>query len=425
MVWRITFLAIQLMLALSRGITTARAADLALVGAKIYPSPAAPPIVDAVVLIKNDRIVAVGSSSRTPVPAGFKVMDTHGSVLVAGLWNCHVHLVSDGLLEPGSLSDEDLSLRLRQMFVRWGFTTVFDLASTMKSAGIIRDRIQAAQVTGPRILTVGEPFFPPRGTPVYAKPIYEANHLPSAEITDTEDAVRRVDAQIGAGAAGIKLFTGSIQGGNAPQVYMSAGDIRAITTEAHRLRRQTFAHPTDGQGVELAVDNGVDILAHVDPLAGPWSPSLIAKLKAHHIGLIPTLMLFQVYPDPRTPIEIGLGQVAAQVKAGGDILFGTDAGFMPKYDPTQEYQLMRRAMSWRAILASLTTTPARRFGFENRLGRVQPGFLADLTLLDGDPATDVAAFAHVRAVFKAGERIYLAASDEADASADRGKAYAP
>jgi len=365
-------IAVVLMLAAGWCMSHAHAADLAIIGAKVYPSPTDTPIVGAVVLIRDGRIVAVGSGSRTRVPPGFEVMNAHGGVLVSGLWNCHVHLVSDGLLTPERLSDEELTQRLRNMFVRWGFTTIFDLASTMKSAGILRGRIQAGAVAGPRILTVGEPFYPPQGTPVYAKPIYEANHLPSAEITDTRDAVRRVDAQIDAGADGIKLFTASIQGGDAPPVYMSAGDVRAITGEAHRRRRQTFAHPTDAEGVELAVDNGVDILAHVAPLAGPWSPSLLAKIKTRRIGLIPTLMLFEVYPDPRTPIEVGLGQVAAQLEAGGDILFGTDAGFMQVYDPTQEYQLMRRVMGWREILASLTTTPARRFGFQNHLGRCDP-----------------------------------------------------
>ena len=74
---------------------------------------------------------------------------------------------------------------------------------------------------------------------------------------------------------------------------------------------------------------------------------------------------------------------------------------------------MRRAMGWKAILASLTTTPARRFGFQNRLGQVRPGYLADLTLLDGDPTSDIAAFAHVRVVFSAGKPIYTAARDDA------------
>jgi imidazolonepropionase-like amidohydrolase len=63
---------------------------------------------------------------------------------------------------------------------------------------------------------------------------------------------------------------------------------------------------------------------------------------------------------------------------------------------------MARAISWRAILASLTTTPARRFGRGASLGRVKAGFVADLTLLYGDPATDPANFAHVRAVLRGG-----------------------
>jgi imidazolonepropionase-like amidohydrolase len=400
------FFTFLLALCLGQGVVTAWAADLAIVGAKVYASPDAAPLADAVVLIKAGAIVAVGSRERTAVPKGFETIDARGGVLVAGLWNCHVHLVRDGLLTPEALSDENLSTTLRRMFVQWGFTTVFDLASTMKSANAIRERIRAGSVSGPRILTVGEPFYPPGGTPVYAKPIYEQEHLPSAEIKNAAQAVDRVDIQVKEGADGIKLFTAAIQGGNAPPRYMAAEDVRAIAAEAHRLGRSSFAHPTDAQGVNLAIDNGVDILAHVDPLAGPWSPRFVAKLKARNIGLIPTLMLFDVYPDARTPIEVGIQQVAALAKAGGDVLFGTDAGFMEVYDPTQEYLLMGRAMSWQAILSSLTTTPARRFGLGERLGRVKVGFLADLTLLDGDPASNVAAFAHVRAVYRSGEPIY-------------------
>ena len=76
------------------------------------------------------------------------------------------------------------------MFTRWGFTTVFNLASTMASANTIRDRLGG--VTGPEVLTVGAPFCPPGGAPVYARPIYTAAHLPSAEITTQEAAVARV-----------------------------------------------------------------------------------------------------------------------------------------------------------------------------------------------------------------------------------------
>ncbi len=390
--------------------TATRASDLAIVNAKVYASPEATAIPNATVLIHAGRIVAVEPRDRLRIPADVQVFDARGGVLVAGFWNCHVHLVAGGLLEPERLSDQALSRELTRMFSRWGFTTIFDLASTMRSANDIRHRIETGRVTGPRILTVGEPFYPPHGTPVYARPIYREFQLPTAEIKSIAQAVSRVDQQVHEGADGIKLFAGAIVGGREGIIHMSAEEVRAITAEAHKLGRSTFAHPTDAAGVNVAIDNGVDILAHTDPLAGPWTAAFAEKLKAHHVGLIPTLMLFELEPDPRTPVDIAVQQLGAQARAGGDILFGTDAGFIEVYDPSREYQLMARVLSWRAILASLTTAPARRFGLGGTVGYVKPGFLADLTLLDGDPATEPVNLARVRTVLRAGRIIYARAS---------------
>ena len=78
--------------------------------------------------------------------------------------------------------------------------------------------------------------------------------------------------------------------------------------------------------------------------------------------------------------------------AGGQILFGTDVGYIDVYDTTEEYRLMSAALDWRKILASLTTAPSARFGFAAHKGRIAKGMDADLVLLDGDPAKDPAAF---------------------------------
>ncbi len=404
-----SFLRLTIAFYFSLGPAVTEAADFAIVGAKVYPTPNAPAIPDAIVLLSGGRIVAVGPRNGATIPKGFTVLPAFGEVVTAGFWNCHVHLISSGLLQPQSLSDNALSTTLEKMFTRWGFTTVFDLASTMASANTIRRRIDTGAVTGPEVLTVGEPFYPPGGTPVYARPIYTAAHLPSAEITTQEAAVARVSNQVDEGANGIKLFTGAIVGGKQGVLYMSADAIRAITTEAHKRGVQTFAHPTDAEGTNLAVDNGVDILAHTEALGGPWSAAFVTKLRARNVALIPTLMLFEVDPDPRTPVETSLQQLKSQAQSGGDVLFGTDAGFIDVYDPTEEYRLMGRVIDWRAILASLTTTPARRFHRDDLLGRIQPGFFADLVILDADPARDVGAFAKVRSVFRRGRLIYSAA----------------
>ena len=92
---------------------------------------------------------------------------------------------------------------------------------------------------------------------------------------------------------------------------------------------------------------------------------------------------------------------------GGTVLFGTDVGYMHDYDTTAEYELMAQAgMDVRQILASLTTAPAERFGDSKRVGRIAPGFAADLAVLDGDPAEDVRAFAAVHYTVRDGKVIY-------------------
>lgn len=387
-------------------IPNSEAADLALVGARVYPAPTAKVVSDAVVLIHHGLIVAVGPRATTPVPAGYETLDVSGRVVTAGFWNSHVHLTTPEFLRPDATSDEAMTKALVDMFVRWGSTTVFDLASTIQTANEVRARLKSGRVAGPQVLTVGDPFYPKGGTPAYAIPFYRDLHLPSAEIQSLPEALARVDRQIAQGADGVKLFTGAIVNGEIGVLPMPLDQARALVAEAHRLGKPVFAHPTNTAGLDVAIEAGVDILAHVAPLSGPWTEELIRRLKSHHTAVIPTLTLFVVEPDPATPIELCLQQLKAQADSGGDVLFGTDAGFMNVYDTTQEYQLMGRVMDWHAILASLTTTPARRFGQADLRGRVEAGLIADLVILSADPASDITNFSKVDTVVEGGKVIW-------------------
>jgi imidazolonepropionase-like amidohydrolase len=99
--------------------------------------------------------------------------------------------------------------------------------------------------------------------------------------------------------------------------------------------------------------------------------------------------------------------LAAFVNGGGEVLFGTDVGYMRDFDPADEYALMTQAgMTPMQILASLTTAPAARFHAQLKLGRVAVGYKADLAVLAGDPATDIRVFAHVRYTLRDGHVIY-------------------
>ena len=105
-------------------------------------------------------------------------------------------------------------------------------------------------------------------------------------------------------------------------------------------------------------------------------------------------------------LGIAMAQTSAVADLGGELLFGTDVGYMTDYDPTDEFIFLRRAgLGAMQILAMLTTAPAARFG-RRGTGRIGPGMTADVVVLDGDPTLDVRAFAKVRMTMRDGRVIY-------------------
>jgi imidazolonepropionase-like amidohydrolase len=393
-------------------------AELAIVGAKIYPAPDATPIDDGVVLVRDGRIVRVGSRQTVTVPRTAHVIDARGSVLTAGFWNSHVHLMTPDLLGAAAAKAGTLQDALETMLTRWGFTTVFDIASSTDNAIALRHRVEAGEIAGPMILTVGDPFYPKGGTPIYVREYLRAHGAPDEEVSTPEEAAARAARQLDRGTDGVKIFAGAIVGGKIGVLPMRIDIARAIVDEAHRRGKPAFAHPSNLAGLNVAIDSGVDILAHTTAMdgggPGGWSPALIARLRAHNMALIPTMTLFGVeakkFHESPNDLAKAMTVITAEVKdyasAGGQILFGTDVGYIDVFDTTEEYKLMSAALDWRAILTSLTTAPAARFGFAAHKGRIAKGMDADLVLLNGDPAKDPTAFARVRDTIRAGRVIW-------------------
>ena len=406
---------------LSLGLASqAGAADLAVVGAKIYPSPTAAPIEAGSVVVHDGRIAAVGPQGKVKVPAGATVIDGRGKVVTAGFWNSHVHFMPPPLLHGDKSSTAELDGVLDAMLNRWGFTGVVDLASFLDGTLQVRARIAKGEVRGPMILTCGEPFYPPSGPPIYVRGYLAEQHMALPDDHGSIPvAVAREKAELARGANCVKLFTGDIVGGKIGVEPMDLGFATALVAEAHREHRPVFAHPTNQQGLDVALDSGVDILAHTADGSGPWSPALVKRMIGRHTALVPTLTLFEVEghknhnpPDEIVKVEaLVQGQLRAFHAAGGQVLFGTDVGYTDAFDTSEEYRLMAAAgLDWRAILASLTVNPADRFGYGDRKGTVAVGRDADLVVLEADPAKDVTAFAKVADTISAGRIIYPAAS---------------
>src|SRR4029077_7493371 len=128
------------------------------------------------------------------------VLDAHGGAVTAGFWNCHVHFLTPPLLRPHEHSAQEIAAELQSMFTRWGFTTVFDVASVLASTQFVREQIASGLLVGPRIYTVGEAFFPEHGTPVYVRQFFKDNGLPSIGVATAADARERPRRQLRAGA---------------------------------------------------------------------------------------------------------------------------------------------------------------------------------------------------------------------------------
>jgi imidazolonepropionase-like amidohydrolase len=192
--------------------------------------------------------------------------------------------------------------------------------------------------------------------------------------------------------------------------------VRAATAEAHRHGRLVVSHPTNAGGLEAALAGGVDILAHTTPEGGSWESGMVDRMKQAGMALIPTLRLWTFElrrkgADSLTTerfLNIAIEQLRSYAAHGGEILFGTDVGYMTEYDPTPEYLYMQRAgMSFRQILTALTTAPAARFrGSARTNGSLEPGMEADVVVLDGDPARNIRALAQVRLALSKGLPVY-------------------
>jgi imidazolonepropionase-like amidohydrolase len=389
----------------------AHAADLALVGAKIYPSPTETAIEKGTILVHDGHIVAFGPVAAVKIPQNAVVIDCKGLVITAGFWNSHVHILTPGLAHADRLSPEQTTSQLQEMLTRWGFTTVFDVASVLQNTNLIRHRIASGEAKGPRILTVGEPFWVKGGTPIYIKGFLEANHISIPEVESIAQANERARQQIRDGADGIKIFANSVERNDI--LTMPLDLATAIVADAHRSGKPVFAHVSNNQGIEVALQSGVDILAHTTPIDDLWSPAFAHRMVAAHMALTPTLTLWEVESKKASPEEVekGMSRAAEQLeafsRAGGEVLFGTDVGYIEQFDTSEEFKWMSRAgMSFHQILASLTTNPARRFGYANRRGRIAKGMDGDLVVLNADPAYDVRAFSRVRYTVVSGKIIY-------------------
>src|SRR5918996_277442 len=348
--------------------TAQQPATLALVNAKVYASPEAAPLENAVVIVRDATIAQVSSSSSVAPPTGATIVDLRGAIVMAGFQNSHVHFSEQKWAGAAAQSAQKLSDQLEAMLTRYGFTTVIDTGSFLPDTVALRRRIESGEIAGPRILSAGVPLYPPNGIPYYVRDglppdLLKLLHQPA---TDTQ-AVSAVRQNIDGGADVVKLFTGSWVTNQ--RVFPMPADVaRAAVGEAHRRGKLVYSHASSVAGLEVALNARVDVIAHALDDTRGLAEDHLRNMRNQNVALVPTLTLFADSGDATPRI---FAEVADYHRLGGQILFGTDVGYHSMYEPMLEYEsLSKTGLTWRQVLASLTTNPADRFGESKTRGRV-------------------------------------------------------
>lgn len=265
------------------------AQDLAITHANVYAAPDTPLRRDVTVVIRHGIIATVGKHQR--IPTDINTISCNGCFILAGFWNAHVHFMEPKWNDAANQPAENLTRQLDDMLTHSGFTTVVDCGSDGENTVALRRRVESGDVLGPRIFTAGFPLYPALALPYYLDGLPAELKAKMLQPQTPADAVSVVDKNRVAGFDIVKLFTGSIVGPN-HIVPMQVAIARAGVDEAHRYGQLVFAHTTNLEGTKVAIDAGVDVLAHTPEVTQGIDDRLLRQMVAQHTTIIPTLKLF-------------------------------------------------------------------------------------------------------------------------------------
>ncbi|HEX7128051.1 MAG TPA: amidohydrolase family protein [Thermodesulfobacteriota bacterium] len=388
-------------------------ATLILRGAALLDPPESAPVNGRAVVVRDGRIEAVVPDREAPAGTTLRL---DGLTLLPGLVNAHVHLGLGAEPDPAKVMlAEPLAATVVKMLVRAretveaGVTTVRDLGGRDYAELAVRDAIRAGLVPGPRVLAAGKIICMTGGH----------GHWAGREADGPIDMRRAVREQVKAGADLVKLvatggvMTPGVEPG-APQ--LEPDEIAAAVAEARKAGRRTAAHAMAASGIAAAVEAGITTIEHGVFL----TEAICERMARERVFLVPTLA---------APERIAVGGIAAGIpefmvrksnavverhmesvrlahRMGVPIVAGSDAGtpLNPHGSLLPELALLVRVgLSPIEAIRAATTTAAEALGLGDTIGRIAPGFAADLLAVPGDPTARIETIGDPRLVMVEGK----------------------
>lgn len=428
-------------LALVSCISFGQQGGIALVGGLLIDGTGSDPVEDSIILVRDDRIEAVGTIGRLAIPANYQLISTEGMTVMPGLWDPHVHLLYNGHPDFGhwfsTYADRFADVTIpasAQQFLMAGVTSVRDLAAPTDDIMRVRKRIEAGEIPGPTIYTAGSALVP-AGSP---------GNLPHVIAVDgPRDAIRKTRAQIDAGVDIIKVL----------QVTPAFQDeLDVIVETAHAAGLRVTAHGRTDEELRVALRAGVDEIQHIgiDTPTLPedildmvmqriaegtplyWNATVGTVLNQDELAADPEWL-----DDPKNfaglpqDIELDIRQAISRAEfntappaamatikrkiqnlgeRGVIFTFGSDEGTFghPASESTWrelEAWVFELGMDPLVAIKWATADSAAYMGVADEVGSVTPGKRADIIAVKGSPLRHFSTLREPALVFKDGERV--------------------
>jgi imidazolonepropionase-like amidohydrolase len=375
---------------------------------------------DALVVIENQRISAVGPASQGPLPADVPVLDVGERTVLPGLIDAHVHMLFTG----GALSGQEsrqatdtqallTGVRNAHLGLQSGLTTVRDCGDRNYLSLVLRDYIHSGGLPGPRLVCAGPVITSTAGQLWW-------NGLEC----DTDDELRRaVRTLVKNGVDFIKLMGsgGNATPGSNPEAsqYLASG-FRAVADDAHRMGKMVAVHVHGIDSMGMAAEAGIDTLEHC-----PFRAHGTIKYQEQIVetilnkGLIVSLAMpatwYRLRAEEMQDVRAHPGHlwperydtIRRMHEAGVKLVVSSDQGStgtrINELSLLMEFLVDTIKMPAADVLYGVTGLAAHAVGMADRLGTLAPGKLADIVIVDGNPLTDMSTMRRMHMVIKDGQ----------------------
>jgi imidazolonepropionase-like amidohydrolase len=377
---------------------------------------------DVVVLVDGDRIVSVGKEA---VPQNARVIDLSQATVMPGLVDSHTHMFLHGIPYDDAILRKSLQYRaiLATVAARKtllaGFTSIRDLETEGAWYGdaALRDAINDGIVIGPRMQCATRALSVTGGYSPYGySPDVDIPH--GAQLADGVDGVRKaVREQLANGADVIKIYADHRRRGTDNPDMLTAfptfslDEMKAIVDEAARVNVRVAAHVYHSAAAQTAIKAGVTSLEHGMYLDDATFDQMAKK----GVYWVPTLMAYlQGMDDPASKLTPARRRLITgtterhketfqrALKTRVRIAFGTDLSGNHQNAGEEFVWMTKYGMPPLAVLRSATSTAAELLGWQDRLGTLEAGKLADIVAVDGNPVNDITAMKRIVFVMKDG-----------------------